>query len=91
LRTTTTLHAESISGQILAQPPVWDYDESMKKMLTVIVLVLLGFYWLLDHAPPLPLNHEMFDLYNHDVHRAIGFVCFFAAALVAWKWKSKKG
>ncbi|MBP9719196.1 MAG: hypothetical protein KBD46_01910 [Candidatus Levybacteria bacterium] len=61
----------------------------MKKRLAVIALVLLGFYWLLDHANPLPLNHELFGLYNHDIHRAIGIVCFVAAGIVAWKWHPK--
>ncbi|TSC88224.1 MAG: Uncharacterized protein G01um10145_933, partial [Microgenomates group bacterium Gr01-1014_5] len=29
-------------------------------MLTVVVLVILGLYWLIDHSAPLPLNHEQF-------------------------------
>jgi hypothetical protein len=33
------------------------------KNTTIIVLVLLGLYWLVDHYAPLPLNHELFGLY----------------------------
>ncbi len=61
----------------------------MKKTI-IVVLVVLGLYWLVDHAAPLPLNHESFGLYEHNIHRIIGIVCLAAAALVAWYWKSKK-
>lgn len=61
----------------------------MKKVV-VLILVLLGIYWLVDHASPLPLNHEQFGLYNHMVHRLIGIVCFVAAGVVFWKWHPKK-
>ena len=46
----------------------------MRKVLIIALLVLLGFYWLLDHSAPLPLNHDSFGLYNHDIHRIIGVV-----------------
>jgi hypothetical protein len=58
------------------------------KNLIIIVLVLLGAYWLFDHTAPLPLNHESFGLYEHMIHRIIGIVLIVIAALVGWKWKS---
>jgi hypothetical protein len=57
------------------------------KALVVILLVIIGLYWLIDHAAPLPLNHESFGLYNHTIHRIIGVVFFVAAGIVWWKWK----
>jgi len=60
------------------------------KKITIIVLVLLGVYWLADHYAPMPLNHESFGLYNHMIHRIIGVVCLVLAALFGWMWKSKK-
>lgn len=62
----------------------------MTKNIAIIVLVLLGFYWLFDHMAPLPLNHEQFGLYQHNIHRIIGVVLLAAAGLAAWKWKTKK-
>lgn len=59
------------------------------KVVVVILLVLLGVYWLFDHTAPLPLNHEQFGLYNHSVHRIIGIVALVIAAVVAWKWHPK--
>lgn len=61
----------------------------MKKNIVVLILVLFGFYWLLDHASPLPLNHEMFGLYYHNIHRAFGIVLFVVAGLIWWKWHPK--
>ena len=60
------------------------------KNIVIIVLVLLGVYWLVDHYAPLPLNHESFGLYNHTIHRAIGIVCLGLAAFFVWRWKLKK-
>ena len=62
----------------------------MRKVLIIALLVLLGFYWLLDHSAPLPLNHDSFGLYNHDIHRIIGVVLFVIAGVVAWKRKGIK-
>ncbi|MBX4197722.1 hypothetical protein KW782_00100 [Candidatus Parcubacteria bacterium] len=59
------------------------------KNTIIIVLVLLGIYWLFDHTAPLPLNHASFGLYNHGVHRIIGVVFLAVAAFFTWKWKSK--
>jgi hypothetical protein len=56
------------------------------KNIIVIVLVVLGLYWLLDHTGPF-LSHESFGLYAHSIHRIIGVVLLIVAALVAWKWK----
>lgn len=60
------------------------------KLLVIIVLVLFGLYWLVDHAPPLPFSHEQFGLYQHNIHRIMGVVLLAAAGLVAWLWKGKK-
>ncbi len=60
------------------------------KLLVITFLILLGIYWLVDHASPLPLNHEAFGLYNHTIHRIMGLVFFAIAAMVAWKWHPKK-
>ena len=57
------------------------------KTLIVIILVLLGLYWLIAHKAPFPLSHESFGLYNHTVHRILGVVFLVIAGLVAWKWK----
>ncbi len=58
------------------------------KTTIIIVLVLLGVYWLFDHYAPLPLSHESLGLYNHTIHRVLGVV-FLIAAVVVWKWKAK--
>jgi hypothetical protein len=60
------------------------------KNLIIIVLVLLGIYWLFDHYAPLPLSHESFGLYQHSIHRIIGVVLLVLAAFFTWKWKFKK-
>ncbi|MBX4210611.1 hypothetical protein KW783_01415 [Candidatus Parcubacteria bacterium] len=60
----------------------------MKKTI-IIVLVLLGIYWLFDHTSPLPFNHESLGLINHGIHRIIGVVCIVVAAFLGWKWKRK--
>jgi len=60
------------------------------KMLIVILLIIFGLYWLFDHTAPLPLNHEQFGLYQHNLHRILGVVLLVAAALVGWVWKGKK-
>ncbi|MBI4080940.1 MAG: hypothetical protein HY430_04180 [Candidatus Levybacteria bacterium] len=61
----------------------------MKKQIVVVLLVLVGLYWLIDHTAPLPFNHEQFGLYQHGIHRIIGVVFFAAAGLAWWKWKEK--
>lgn len=59
------------------------------KILVVILLVLFGLYWLIDHRYPMPLNHEQFGLYAHDIHRIVGVVFLVAAGVVWWFWKPK--
>lgn len=59
----------------------------MKKLI-ILLLVVLGIYWLVDHTAPIPLNHEQFGLYNHTTHRILGMVFFIAAGLAWWKWKN---
>lgn len=55
------------------------------KMLVIIVLAVLGFYWLVGHTAPFPLNHERLGLYEHGIHRIAGVVFLIAAGLVWWK------
>ncbi len=57
------------------------------KNLVIVLLVLLGLYWLADHFAPLPLNHESLGLYNHASHRVLGFVFLVLAAFFTWLWK----
>ncbi len=61
-----------------------------RKIIVILILLLLAFYWLFDHYAPLPFNHESFGLYQHDIHRVLGVIFLIAAGLVAWKWKVKK-
>lgn len=61
-----------------------------KKNIVVAVLVVLAVYWLFDHAAPLPLSHEQFGLYQHNIHRLMGVIFLVIAALVWWKWQPKK-
>jgi type IV secretory pathway VirB2 component (pilin) len=60
-----------------------------KSIIAVIVLVIVGLYWLIAHTAPLPFNHEQFGLYQHNIHRIIGVVFLIVAGLVWWKWKDK--
>lgn len=60
------------------------------KNAIVVLLILLGIYWLVDHTDPLPFNHEQLGLFNHAIHRILGIVLIIAAGLVAWKWNTKK-
>jgi hypothetical protein len=60
------------------------------KNTIIIVLFLLGIYWLVDHAAPLPLNHESFGLYEHGIHKVIGVVVLVLGIFFTWKWKFKK-
>ncbi len=60
------------------------------KNIIIIVLVLLGLYWLFAHVSPLPLNHESMGLYEHNMHRIIGGILLVIAALLTWKWKFRK-
>jgi hypothetical protein len=61
------------------------------KILVIILLLILGFYWLFGHRAPFPLNHEQFGLYQHNIHRVLGVVLLIVAGLVWWKWKAKEG
>lgn len=60
----------------------------MKKTI-VVILVILGAYWLFDHHSPWPLNHDSLGLYAHNIHRIIGIVLIVIAAFVAALWKRK--
>ena len=60
------------------------------KNIIVVLLVVIGFYWLFDHYAPLPLNHESFHLYNHSIHRVTGVILLVVAGILAWKLPPKK-
>lgn len=56
----------------------------MKKYI-IIVLVLLGIYFVFDHKDPFPLNHEAIGLgVNHTAHSIFGLVLFIAAGGIWW-------
>lgn len=59
------------------------------KNITLLLLFLLGLYWLAYHAGA-PLSHESLGLYNHTVHRIIGVALLAIGAFLTWKWKFKK-
>ena len=62
------------------------------KQLIIIVLILVGFYFLIDHRAPLPLNHEAIGLgTNHMAHSIFGILLFIAAGYLWFKGRSKKG
>jgi hypothetical protein len=60
------------------------------KNTILIILVVLGLYWLLDHHAPMPLSHDSLGLYAHNIHRIIGVVFLLVAAFFTWKWKFRK-
>lgn len=50
------------------------------KQCIVIVLILAGFYFLIDHRAPMPLNHETIGLgTNHIAHSVFGIILLIAA------------
>lgn len=60
------------------------------KNLVIVILVLLGVYWLFDHFAPLPLNHESLGLFNHTIHKILGIIFLVLAGFFTWLWKFKK-
>lgn len=62
------------------------------KQLIIIVLILVGFYFLIDHRAPLPLNHEEIGFgTNHIAHSVFGIILFIAAGFLWWRNKGNKG
>lgn len=59
------------------------------KNIIIIVLILLGLYWLFAHAALFPFSHESFGLYEHTIHRIIGVVVLVIGVVLAWRWKVK--
>lgn len=60
------------------------------KQVILIVLILVGVYFLFDHTDPLPLNHEAIGLgANHMAHSLFGVVLFVAAGFVWWKGRKQ--
>lgn len=56
----------------------------MRKYI-IIVLVLLGVYFVFIHRDPLPLNHEAIGLgTNHLAHSIFGIILFVIAGFV-WR------
>ncbi|MDQ2912955.1 MAG: hypothetical protein M3T56_06835 [Chloroflexota bacterium] len=58
--------------------------------IVALVLVIAGLYLLLDHMPPLPLNHEDIGLgKTHIAHAVFGLVAL-VAGVVLWR-RSRRG
>ncbi|HJW49585.1 MAG TPA: hypothetical protein VJ726_09225 [Candidatus Limnocylindria bacterium] len=54
-----------------------------------VVLIVVGLYLLLDHAPPFPLNHEDIGLgKTHLAHSVFGVVALIGA-VVLWRRSTK--
>lgn len=61
------------------------------KNVVIVVLIIAGVYFLLDHADPLPLNHEAIGFgYNHMMHSLFGFILIVVAGFVWWKDRKRK-
>ncbi len=61
------------------------------KHFTIIILIIAGLYFLLDHRYPLPLNHEAIGLgVNHLAHSLFGIVLLVVAGFVWWKDRKEK-
>lgn len=59
--------------------------------LLFIVLVLAGLYMVLDHTPPLPLNHETIGLGTmHAAHTVFGAILLIAAVVVFWLGRRRR-
>jgi hypothetical protein len=61
----------------------------MRHNSIIVLLVLLGLYWLFDHYTTL-ISHEALGLYYHTTHRIVGVICLALAAYLTWLWKFKK-
>ena len=53
--------------------------------IAIVVLVVVGLYLLLDHVPPLPLNHEDIGLGKTHIPHAVAGIVLLAGA--AWLWR----
>ena len=61
------------------------------RLILIVVLVIAGLYFAIDHAPPMPLNHEAVGLgANHIMHTAVGVALIAIAGGVWWTGKNKK-
>ncbi len=59
-----------------------------KKMIGIVVLVVLGVYFMFFHIPPYPMSHEAIGLPPfHTVHTIFGVVLLVVAGYM-WKKKS---
>lgn len=62
------------------------------KQRIIIVLILAGFYFLIDHRAPLPLNHEAIGLgTNHIAHSVFGIILLIVAGYLWWRNKGNRG
>lgn len=60
------------------------------KQAVLVILIVLGLYFLLAHRPPLPFNHEVVGLgTNHGAHSLFGLV-FLVVGGFAWAKGRKK-
>ena len=62
-----------------------------KQSIKVVVLALFGFYMLLVHKAPLPLNHEAIGLgTNHLAHGIVGALLLVGVGFLWHKNKKNK-
>ena len=55
------------------------------RLAIIVLLIIIGIYFLIDHMDPLPLNHEYIGLGKlHLAHAAFG-VILIAGALYIWR------
>lgn len=61
-----------------------------KKTITIVILAILGVYFLVAHYLPFPLSHESLGLANHTIHRIIGVVLLAGMGYLWWKGKKTR-
>lgn len=61
-----------------------------KKTITIVILAILGVYFLVAHYPSFPLSHESIGLPNHTIHRIIGIVLLAGTGYLWWKGNNTK-
>ncbi len=55
------------------------------KLALIIVLVIVGLYFLIDHMPPLPFNHQDVGLGKLHIAHAVFGIVLISAAFVLWR------
>lgn len=60
------------------------------RAIVIVVLAILGVYFLVAHYPSFPLSHESIGLPNHTIHRIIGVVLLAGTGYLWWKGKETR-